>query len=133
MSVLLCNQAITSPMSGVILPTVDGFGDVTALTIVAQFVAMGGGGTVDLWVRTSIDQGATWIDIAHFAWTTASVAVAVNVSGLVSITTPVAITDGGLTANTVREGILGDRFQGKITSTGVYAGGTRATVNLSPR
>lgn len=133
MSVTLCNQAITTPVTGLVSEPAEGFGDVTALTVVAQFVAMGGGTAVDLWVQTSIDQGVTWIDIAHFSWAAASVVVAVNVSGLVSITAPVAITDGGLAVNSVREGILGDRYRTKITSIGTYAGGTRATVNVSPR
>ena len=133
MSVTLCNQTITTPITGYVTSAVEGFGDVTALTVVAQFVTMGGGATVDLWVQTTVDQGATWIDIANFHWTTSSAAQAVNLSGLVSITAPAAILDGGLAANTVREGILGDRFRCKLTSTGTYAGGTRATVSVSAR
>lgn len=133
MSVSLCDLAVTTALTGATTSVKDGFGDVTALTVTAQFTRIGGGATVDVWVQTSIDQGVTWIDIANFHWTTASAAQAVNVSGLVSITAPVAITDGALAANTVREGILGDRYRTKITSTGTYDAGSRVAVNVSPR
>lgn len=133
MSVTLCDLAVTSALAGTTTAVKDGFGDVTALTVTGQFTRIGGGATVDVWVQTSIDQGLTWIDIANFHWTVASAAVAVNVSGLVSITAPVAITDGALAANTVREGILGDRFRTKITSTGTYDAGSRVAINISSR
>ncbi|HEX3948216.1 MAG TPA: hypothetical protein VHW95_00030 [Steroidobacteraceae bacterium] len=92
----------------------------------ANFTYGSGGATVDAYLQTSVDGGNTWIDIAQFHFTTASARVAFNLSSLTPVTTEYTVTDGALTANTAKDGLLGPLFQVKLASTGTYAGTTLA-------
>jgi hypothetical protein len=60
-------------------------------------LAWGSGGTsIKAYIQTSLDQGATWIDVACVAFTAASATKALNLSGLTPKTTQVTPTDGAL-------------------------------------
>jgi hypothetical protein len=80
-----------------------------------------GGTTAKVYIQTSLDQGATWVDIACLAFTTTGAVKVVNLSGLTPKTTPVTPTDGALTDDTCVDGVLGDRLRAKIVTTGTYA------------
>jgi hypothetical protein len=105
----------------------------TAVTIQARLAYGSGGTAVKAYVQTSIDQGATWFDIACLAFTTAGAVKLVNLSGLTPKGTPAAPTDGALTDDTVVDGLLGDRLRVKLVSTGTYAGGTLASLRAAVR
>lgn len=90
-----------------------------------------GGTTFSAWVQTSLD-GANWIDVYNCSGTTSSLANVVNLSSLTPITTPYVPTDGTLTANTVKDGIIGPWWRVKVTTTGTYAGGTTLAIDVSP-
>ena len=92
----------------------------------ANFTYGSGGATVDAYLQTSIDGGATWIDIMEFHFTTASARVVMNTSSLTTILASYAATNGTLAANTAKDGILGPLFQVQVDSTGTYAGTTLA-------
>jgi len=83
-----------------------------------------GGTTIKAYLQTSIDQGATWIDIACVLFATASEHACLNFSALTPKTTAVTPTDGSLTDDTAVDGVLGERFRLKVVSTGTYAGST---------
>lgn len=91
-----------------------------------------GGGTLKAILETTINQGATWIEIARVAFTTSSAEKVVNLSGLTPVTTvyaPVALSD-----DTVKDGILGDRLRVSILKASTdYAGNTSLAVRLNPR
>jgi hypothetical protein len=93
-----------------------------ALAVAAQMrLAYGSGaGTVKGYLQTSLDQGATWIDVACFTFTVGAVK-ARNLSALTPKVTDVIPTDGTLTDDTSVDGILGDRFRVKAITTGTYA------------
>jgi len=130
----LCSVAVTTAVTGSIQTPVTGFGKVTALTIQAAFTYVASSATsCDAYIQTSADGGTTWADIANFHFTTASATQIVNVSGLTAVTTPVAITDGTISNNTVQQGMLGDRYRVKITSVGTYGAGTTLAVNVQAR
>jgi hypothetical protein len=93
-----------------------------SLSVQGNFVYGSGGTTLDAYLQTSLDGGATWIDIAQFHFTTASARFAYNLSSLTPVTTEYTPTDGTLSANTAKDGILGPLFQVKVASTGTYAG-----------
>jgi len=96
------------------------------LALAAQLrLAYGSGGTsVKAYLQTSLDQGATAIDIACAAFGTAGKVACFNFSALTPKLTPVVPTDGALADDTAIDGVLGDRFRLKIVSTGTYAGST---------
>ncbi|QXX74242.1 hypothetical protein [Methylovirgula sp. HY1] len=93
---------------------------ITALTLQFAFKFGSGSGTVTAYVQTSLDQGQSWIDIAAVQFTNASSTQIVNLSGLVPQTTPLTPTQGTLAAGTCVDGVLGDRVQAVVVTTGAY-------------
>jgi hypothetical protein len=105
------------------------------LALAAQLrLAYGSGGTaIKAYLQTSLDQGATPIDVACFTFSTSSAVKARNLSALTSKLTDVTPTDGALTDDTSVDGVLGDRFRLKIVSTGTYGGSTVLSGRLVAR
>jgi hypothetical protein len=103
-----------SPGSGVVLE--------------AEFAYGSGGTTVTAYVQTTLDDGVTWFDVACFQFTTDSANVAMCIRRTTSQLTPVALTDGALTANTAVDGLLGSSLRVKLTTVGTYAGATSLNI-----
>lgn len=101
------------------------------LTCQFNFTYGSGGTTADAYLQTSIDGGATWIDIANFHVTTASARKVVNLNAQTANTTQVTPTDGSMTANTAQDGVLGSQFRVKYQSSGTYAGGTILQIDIA--
>ena len=95
-----------------------------SIAIQANFTYGSGGTTAKFWVQTSLDGGATWIDICNFAHATASLRRAYNLSALTPLTTVYAATDGTLADDTAKDGIIGTLIRVKYTTTGTYAATT---------
>lgn len=104
-----------------------------AVTLQARFVYGSGGTKTTVYFQTSLDQGATWVDIACITFTTSSAAKLVNLSGLTPKTTEVTPGDGALADDTCVDGILGDRLRAKVISTGTYAGSTVLSLRAAVR
>jgi len=88
-----------------------------------------GGTSADAWVQTSFDGGTTWVDVANFHFTGASARFIYNLSSLTPVTTEYVPTDGTLTANTSKDGVVGGLWRVKYTTVGTYAGGTTLRVD----
>jgi hypothetical protein len=95
-----------------------------SIAVQANFTAGSGGTSVDAYLQTSLDGGITWFDIAEFHFTTSSAIAVYNLSSLTPVTAQYTPTNGALTANTAKDGILGDRFQVKTATVGTYVGAT---------
>jgi len=89
-----------------------------------------GGLTIDAWVQTSLDGGSTWCDVCNFHFTTAAARTVFNLSSTSVISTPLAVTDGTLTANTANAGLVGPMWRVKYSSTGTYGGNTLLDVDI---
>lgn len=101
------------------------------LTAQAVFTYGSGGTSVDAYLQTSVDGGATWFDIANFHFTTASAKALFNLSSQTPVTTQFTTpTDGSLTANTSKDGLVGPLFRVKLMSVGTYAGGTTLRIDV---
>jgi len=100
------------------------------LTVQANFIYGSGGTTVDAYVQTSLDSGATWVDIAQFHFTTSSLRAVYNLNAQTAVTTEYTATDGSLSANTSKDGILGAQFRIKYASTGTYGGSTQLSIDV---
>ena len=105
----------------------------TAALIEANFTYGSGGDTLKVIVETTPDQGTTWIEVARFAFALASAQKVANLSGLTPVTTvyaPAALSD-----DTVKDGILGDRFRARILkgAGAAYAGNTSLAIRLHAR
>jgi len=96
-------------------------GRVESLTLFADFVRVGGGTTAKAWVQTSLDGGASWMDIASFAFNTSDAKRVYHLTA--AAVTAIAIpTDGTLADNTSVNGFLGGLYRVKRTTTGTYTG-----------
>ena len=103
----------------------------TNVTINCIFTYGSDGTSADTYVQTSLDGGGTWIDVAQCHALTTSLNQIFNLSNKTVITTPPAVTDGSMTANTSVSGIIGGQWRVKYKSSGTYAGGTTFVVNVT--
>ena len=101
------------------------------LTIQANFAYGSGGTTATAYVQTSFDGGATWCDIANFAFTTSAAKKIYNLSRATPITSVAPPTDGSLSSNTCVDGLLGSQYRVKWTTTGTYAGATSLVIDIA--
>lgn len=129
----LCALALTQPLAGVSLAPVVVHGGVRALDLQARLDVVGSAGTsAKAWVQTSIDGGATWLDLACFAFTTASAVKAARLPGT-ALKSPAAIAEGTLADDSVSDGPFGERFRVKVMSVGTFGAGTTLSLVAIPR
>lgn len=108
-----------------------GLGDIKAACLQCNFNYGSGGTSTKIVVETSFDQSLTWVEVARFAFTTASAEKIINLSALtpkLAAYTPIALTD-----DTAVDGILGDRWRARKIVVGTYAGNTSVSVRMQPR
>jgi hypothetical protein len=133
MTILLNSTITTALTASVTTPEQFRDGDPESAVIQGTLAYGSGGTTADVWVQTSVDEGTSWTDVANFHFTTASARFLFNLSALTPVTTEYTPTDGTLTANTAKDGLLGPLWRCKTTTTGTYAGGTVLRVDVAPR
>lgn len=122
----LYSATITAAIAGVGQTPVIGIVPFKYLALQAKMAVGTGGTSIDGYVQTSLDLGVTWFDIANFHFLIASLS---KLSAVVwDPATPFAAGtapgSGALAANTVLNGIIGDRVRCLITTVGTYAGTT---------
>lgn len=101
-------------------------------TFEAALSAVGTNGTsAKAWLQTSFDQGSSWFDIACAALGGTSGRVVHGIDFGVTKQNA-ALTDGTLADNTVIEGIVGDRFRWKVTTTGTFGAGSVLSGRVIP-
>jgi hypothetical protein len=105
-------------------------GSPESATVQCNFTYGSGGTSADVWIQTSLDGGLTWTDIAECGFTTSTARKLYNLSGMTPVTTVYTPTDGTLTANTAKDGIIGTWYRAKWTTVGTYAGGTTLTIDV---
>lgn len=128
---LLTLAAITAAISSKTTEVVKFSAPPRSLAVQANFAYGSGGTTVDAYLQTSLDQGATWIDVAQFHFTTAAARFVYNLNSQTPVATEYTPTDGSLTANTAKDGLLGPQFRVKYQSTGTYAGATSLSIDIA--
>ena len=96
----------------------------------AAFVRGGGGTTCDLFIQTSVDNGSSWIDVMQFAFATTTVTKISGVRPYIALAANVTPGDGGLSANTILDGCIGDRLRVKTVVVGTYSSTSTLDVNI---
>lgn len=102
-----------------------------ALEVQMNFTYGSGGTSVDIYVQTSLDQGLTWVDVMDMQALLVTVRKVGAVNTYIAAAAPAAATDGSLAANTINNGILGDRIRVKMTVVGTYAASTIAVTAIA--
>jgi hypothetical protein len=113
------------PAAGTTTYTIDGAeADTIYLLSQAAFDYGSGGTTVKAFIQTSVDDGTTWVDIISHAFATTDATALSKVSTAGAMTANYTPTDGTLTDNTVKDGLLGDQLRLKLIVAGTYAATT---------
>lgn len=128
----LLNRAITTAIAGEAQTAVDKLAGIRHATLQCEFSYGSGGTSCKVFIQVSLDQGLSWIDIACFAFTTASAVKVINLFAGETSVAPVAPTDGALADNEFINGIVGAVMRAKIVTTGTYAN-TTARVRLDAK
>ncbi len=123
----MLNTTITTAITAVPLGTITGLAGAKHITLQSILTYGSGGTNCKVWLQTSVDYGVTWFDIMNHAFLTATLTKVGSCSAHIGLT-PATPTDGTLADNTATQGIMGDRFRIKLTTTGTYAGGTTLKV-----
>ena len=128
----LTDSVITlgSSAAGAVQALIDRLNGMTSASVQATFVYGSGGTAVVAIVQTSLDQGASWIDILRFDFATSNAKKIGNVSAAGALA-PAAVA--ALGAEGKLDGILGDRLRVKVTSTGIYGGNTSLSMRAAVR
>ena len=125
---LLPQTTIAAAVTAVVTTPVTQLAGVRELMMQAQFLYGSWGTTAKAWVQTSFDGGTTWVDVACFSFTTAAATKISAVKTFTAVAAAYVATDGTLTADTIKDGLIGDQVRVKYTTTGTYAGATSLTV-----
>lgn len=128
----LTDAAITegSSAQGAAQSWIDRLAGMESVSLQVDFTYGSGGTTFAVTVQTSLDQGASWIDIARFDFSTSSARKIANISASTA-SAPAAVA--ALSSEGKLDGILGDRLRAKATSTGAYAANTSVSVRACVR
>ena len=124
----LLSETVTTAVSATTTTAVEIGPSVTSLTLQCVFTYGSGGTTAKYWVQTSFDGGTTWIDIACFDHAQASLNRVYNLTRGTAVTSVYTVTDGTLTANTSKDGVIGSNLRVKRTTVGTYAGDTTVAI-----
>ena len=102
------------------------------LNATAQTVCVRGGGgtTCDIFIQTSLDNGSTWVDIMQFAFTTSTATKVSGVKPNIALGAGYTPTDGSLSDDTVKDGLMGDRISVKTVIAGTYSGTSTLDVRV---
>ena len=124
--------AITAAITASVENEISGLYGVKSLVMETNFVYGSSGTTCKVWLQTSLDGGTNWIDVIQhdFATTSARKVSTIDVDAAATAVTP---TDAALGADAIVDGILGDRWRVKVTTTGTYAGSTTLSVHIVPK
>ena len=126
---LLAETTITDAVTGVTTTPEVSLTGMKYLGVQALFDYGSGGTTLKGWVQTSFDRGTTWTDIMCFSFTTSDAEKFQVVKAPTAVAANRSIQDVALAANTILDGVLGDRLRVKYTSTGTYGGGTTIKID----
>mgnify|MGYP001563718778 CR=1 FL=1 len=137
----LGDRVITTALTGEVITDgtdsnefIDNLEGMLVANVEIKFTYGAGGTNCKVYVQTSLDQGTSWIDVICMLWELASETKVFNLSGLTAKTTGATPSDGSLADDTVVDGILGDRWRTKLTTTGTYSSNTTSVaVRLTAR
>lgn len=121
---LLASTAITTAVTGAVSAVIADLEGVKYIAAQATFAYGSGGTTAKFWLQTSFDGGTTWTDIMSWSFTTSDSTKFHVVKTAIATAANQAIQDAALAANTILDGVVGDRLRIKYSTTGTYVATT---------
>ena len=129
--ILLPAATIGAAAAGVLSPILSLTPGILVATVQATFLYGAGGTKVTLYLQTSLDGELSWFDIACMTFTTAAAKKIASLKALTAVVASYTPTDATLTDDTIKDGLLGNAYRVKYTSTGTYTGATSLAVHIS--
>lgn len=126
---MLVATTVGAAVTAVVTLPLGNMGGAKSITAQAKFLYGAGGTTLKCWLQTTFDGGATWCDIACFAFLLASATKISKVMIGTALAAALVPTDGSLADDTIKDGLIGSAFRLKYTSTGTYTGATSLEVD----
>jgi hypothetical protein len=130
----LGDVTLGAPVTGTAIGTgVSGLNGMKSAVIEASLTAIGTLGTsVNAYIKSSLDQGATYFDVAclSFGGTSQRLRIPIGPPAGAAGTATVP-TSNSLTANTSINGLLGPDIQLAVSSTGTFGAGSTLSVRLN--
>ena len=126
---LLAQTTIAGAVTGVTTTPVTELSGMGVLTVQFTFLYGANGTSVQAWIQTSFDGGTTWVDVIAFAAATTAITRISSVRATTAVAANYTPTDGALTDNTIKDGLLGDRVRVKYTTVGTYSGATSLAIH----
>ena len=124
----LLSATITTAAAGVVSTPITGLLGMTSVSAQAVFTYGSGGTSAKYYLQTSLDGGATWFDIACWAFATTTATAIHSVRTATAVAANYTPLDATLTDNTIKDGLLGCCLRIKYTTVGTYAGGTTIAI-----
>lgn len=113
----LAVTAVTTALPAQAFTPITGLDGIEAANILCEMLGGTSGTSIDVLAQTSFDGGNTWLDVAHFSFTS----TAGKKSAVLDASASKGVTPySALAAEGVNDGLLGDQLRGVITSVGVY-------------
>ncbi|CAN7693437.1 hypothetical protein LJR030_003672 [Rhizobium sp. LjRoot30] len=120
-SFTLLSRQLTTALAGEAQTANIKLAGILAATLQCEFTYGSGGASCKVYAQVSLDNGLTWIDVACFAFTTASAVKVINLSARTPVTVPITPTQASLPDNTFVDGILGATMRAVVVSAGNYS------------
>ena len=106
----------------------------TFLAVQANLFRDAGGTTIDCYVQTSLDDGATWIDIMNLTFGAATERIVAGTCSTITLgTAALTPSDGTLADDTIVQGLIGDLLRLRMTVVGAYGAGSTMRVDAVVR
>ena len=121
---LLPSTAITTAVTGATGTVFADLEGMKYIAVQAIFDYGSGGTTAKFYLQTSFDGGTTWTDITSWSLTTSDATKFHVVKSPTAVVANQGIQDAALAANTILDGVFGDRLRVKYTTVGTYVGTT---------
>ena len=101
------------------------------LSIQAKFTNSAAGTSANFYVQTTFDSGANWLDIANFLYSGVESGLRLFSLDPTAVTTQYTPTSGSLSANVVKNGLLGHHLRVVRDISGTYTGGQVVVVGVA--
>lgn len=119
--ILLPSTAITTAVSAGLSTPLTGLIGLSILSAQAVFTYGSGGTSAKFYLQTTLDSGATWFDIACWAFATTTATRIQSVRAMTAVAANVTPVSKALADNTILDGLLGDQLRIAYTTVGTYA------------
>lgn len=126
--ILLPPTVITTAVAAGFGPVISDLAAMESLTVQSTFAWGSAGTKTSIWIQTSFDGGASWVDVISHTFTTAIAKKISSVKASIAVAASYTPGDKALADDTIKDGLLGSMLRVAYTTTGTYATSTTLSI-----